>query len=67
MLDRKAMEVALLFKGIRPPPEGKNKTTCPQCSHLRKKTHRPCLLVKTQANKTFRVYCFNCGWSMVIE
>jgi len=61
-MDRKEMEKILLFENIKPPPTGKNKTTCPQCSETRAKKHRPCLLVKTEKSK-LRVYCFNCGWS----
>ena len=39
---------------------GDRKTTCPQCSHLRKKKSDPCLSVNGESGKW---HCHNCGWS----
>lgn len=36
------------------------KTTCPQCSHTRKKKNYPCLNVNTQKGVW---HCHHCGWS----
>ena len=52
---------ALMFAGITPPPHGKHYTTCPQCSHRRKKSQERCLMVKTEGWYT-HVYCQHCGW-----
>jgi len=52
---------ALMFNGITPPPEGSNRTTCPHCSHTRKKAHDRCLSVFTSGNRVEWV-CRHCGW-----
>lgn len=39
---------------------GDRKTTCPKCSHLRKKPHEPCLSVNGDKG-TWN--CHNCGWT----
>ena len=52
---------ALMFAGITPPPPGKHYTTCPQCSHRRKKSQERCLMVKTRGWIT-QVFCQHCRW-----
>lgn len=41
------------------------KQICPQCSHLRKKKHDPCLSV-TFTDEAILYNCHNCGWKGVI-
>lgn len=45
---------------LRGRASGTIKTTCPQCSHLRKKPTDPCLSVDIDAGL---YHCFNCDWS----
>jgi twinkle protein len=40
--------------------KGQAHTTCPECSHTRKKSHEPCLSVNTSEGTWF---CHHCGWS----
>lgn len=39
---------------------GQARTTCPQCSHLRKKTNDPCLSINIDDGVWL---CHNCGWN----
>ena len=48
------------ISGISPHMKGQIHTTCPECSHLRKKNGEKCLSVNTD-NGTW--YCHHCGWS----
>ena len=52
----------LMFSGINPPREGSRRTTCPHCSHTRKKTWERCLLVREAAPGIAEVYCHHCKW-----
>lgn len=52
---------ALMFNGITPPSEGKAKTTCPMCSHTRRKSQEKCLRIFTIADRV-SWSCFHCGW-----
>lgn len=42
---------------------GDYRTTCPKCSHLRKKAHQrvPCLAVTIKSDSTLW-HCHHCGW-----
>lgn len=42
---------------------GTHRTTCPKCSHLRKRAHQktPCLAVTIKSDSTLW-YCHHCGW-----
>ncbi|MBN9453846.1 MAG: toprim domain-containing protein [Bosea sp.] len=42
--------------------QGNHKTTCPRCSHLRKKKTDPCLSVTVFADRV-RWQCHHCGWT----
>ena len=53
---------ALAWIGVKPPPEGKRRTFCPQCSASRNKSSRPCLSIYTQKKNAY-VKCHHCGWS----
>jgi len=46
--------------GIQVSGTGEQDTTCPECSHTRKKKNDPCLSVNT-TKKTW--FCHHCGWS----
>jgi twinkle protein len=50
--------------GIRPRSfePGSYKTTCPKCSHTRKKKSDPCLSITINADETALWYCHNCEW-----
>jgi hypothetical protein len=41
---------------------GEHVTTCPRCSHLRKKKRLPCLSVKIEADLIL-YYCHHCGFA----
>ncbi len=41
---------------------GDHHTTCPQCSHLRKKKSQPCLSVTIKPDGVV-FHCHHCGWS----
>ncbi|MGE0256857.1 MAG: hypothetical protein AB7N54_19575 [Alphaproteobacteria bacterium] len=41
---------------------GTRKTTCPQCSHLRRKRAEACLSVTIEPGHAVW-HCHNCGWS----
>lgn len=43
--------------------EGKHDTTCPQCSHRRKKKKLKCLRVWIERQK-IGVHCAHCGWNI---
>ena len=55
------MKQTLQFNGITPPPEGRSKTLCPECSHTRKKKTEKCLKVWAEDGLVFW-RCFNCGF-----
>jgi transcription elongation factor Elf1 len=55
-----ALTEALMWAGITPPPAGSKKTTCPVCSHTRKKQKERCLTVWESEGLVF-VKCHNCG------
>lgn len=46
---------------IRAERHGNQKTTCPECSHLRKHKADPCLSVLIDKDGVF-FNCKNCGW-----
>lgn len=46
--------------GITPQSKGQVHTTCPECSHLRKKNGEKCLSVNVDDGTWF---CHHCGWS----
>ena len=50
---------ALQFNGIIPPAPGSRKTTCPKCSHTRRKSWEKCLRVETDDNGV-SWKCFHC-------
>lgn len=54
---------ALAERGIRIPNanDGQHRTTCPQCSHTRKKKNDPCLSVNI-ADVGARFFCHHCGF-----
>ena len=52
---------ALLFAGIVPPPEGSNRTTCPMCSHTRRKADDRCLSIYPR-DGWVDWKCHHCGW-----
>ncbi|WP_431861423.1 DnaB-like helicase C-terminal domain-containing protein [Azospirillum sp.] len=59
---------ALAENGVRPQRgggfrRGDNYTTCPQCSHTRKKKTDPCLSVTLDDNGGAVWMCHHCGWS----
>lgn len=56
---------ALFAEGIRPRKhtEGEHRTTCPKCSHTRKKKTDPCLAVKIDGDGGATWLCQHCGWS----
>jgi rubredoxin len=56
-----SLSEALMFNGIVPPPEGSNRTTCPECSHQRRKDTDRCLSVFTEGNRVEWV-CRHCGY-----
>ncbi len=41
---------------------GEQRTTCPQCSHLRRKKLDRCLTVKID-DDGFAANCWHCGWT----
>ena len=55
---------SLLGYGIRlrSYAEGDHRTTCPECSHSRRKKSEPCLAVKIDVKGTVWL-CHHCGWS----
>lgn len=56
-----AHTVALLYRGIAPPERFSRKTTCPQCSHTRRKRHERCLSIYP-AEGWIDWKCHHCGW-----
>ena len=51
---------ALMFNGITPPAYG-TRTTCPHCSHERRKSQDRCLSIYATEN-TVRWVCHHCKW-----
>lgn len=41
---------------------GEQKTTCPQCSHLRRKKSDRCLSLRID-HDGFAAHCWHCGWT----
>jgi Zn ribbon nucleic-acid-binding protein len=60
-----ALTEALMWAGITPPPAGSMRTTCPQCSHTRKKSHERCLRLWYD-NDLIMAECKHCGWDTAI-
>jgi len=56
---------ALMYAGINPPPQGKNKTQCPKCSATRKKSREKCMVIKPD-EWGMAVYCHHCGYKDMI-
>ena len=52
---------ALQFAGITPPETG-NRTTCPKCSHARRKAWERCLVIRPQ-DWGVEVFCYHCGYT----
>lgn len=57
---------ALMFNGITPPPPGGRKTTCPQCSHTRRKSREKCLRLTPEECGVVLVYCHHCQWESAV-
>lgn len=53
---------ALMWRGITPPPNGLSRTTCPQCSHTRRKHWERCLQVRV-THGVVEWRCRHCGWT----
>ena len=49
---------------IDPNYEGQQHTTCPECSHTRKKQHEKCLSINTNEGTWF---CHHCGWAGALK
>jgi C4-type Zn-finger protein len=47
--------------GITPPPLHSHRTTCPMCSHARRKSHERCLSIFC-AGGWVEWRCHHCGW-----
>ena len=56
-----AVDEALMFNGITPPDMGSKKTTCPKCSHTRRKQQERCLSVYVGEARV-EWACHHCGW-----
>ncbi len=56
-----ALAEALMFNGIIPPNGDSKKTTCPMCSHNRKKAAERCLSVFAGPGWV-EWKCHHCGW-----
>jgi hypothetical protein len=53
---------ALLWRGITPPPYGSNRTTCPKCSHKRRKKGEKCLSINVTTH-WIDWRCFHCRYT----
>jgi twinkle protein len=63
------MSVATTFRdygitGVDPSLHTQQHTTCPECSHTRKKQHEKCLSVNIQEGTWF---CHHCGWAGALK
>lgn len=47
---------------LRSTASGDHHTTCPRCSHQRRKKSQPCLSVTVKADGIL-FHCWHCGWS----
>ena len=47
--------------GIEPPTNGRARTTCPECSHKRRKRYERCLSVR-QDGPIVQWKCHHCDW-----
>ena len=54
-------KMALMWRGITPPPFGSRKTTCPICSEGRNKRDERCLSVYDKG-AWIEWKCHHCGW-----
>jgi hypothetical protein len=48
----------LVWAGIKPPETGR-KTTCPKCSHKRRKSNEKCLKI-TATDQGLEWFCYHC-------
>lgn len=66
MEDRRGLAELLAEKGVhlkRLNPGTSQVTTCPKCSHTRKKKTDPCLSVKLDEDQGAVLHCHHCGWT----
>lgn len=56
---------AIMWSGITPPSGTGSKTTCPMCSHTRRKAREKCLRLSVDHGLIF-ASCYHCGWETSI-